>query len=63
MHQISVGTYCQYAVLQHENVHHLHQKLTFDQGAALGVPYLTAYRALFHKYVKVKYIPSSVHLW
>ena len=48
VHQIGVGTYAQFTVCNQENVHRLHPKLTFNQGAALGVPYLTAYRALFH---------------
>ncbi|XP_028409293.1 quinone oxidoreductase-like [Dendronephthya gigantea] len=43
------GTYAQFAVCDQKNVNRLHPKLTFNQGAALGVPYLTAYRALFHK--------------
>ncbi len=49
VHQTGAGTYAQFTVCNQENVHQLHSKLTFNQGAALGVPYLTAYRALFHK--------------
>ena len=49
VHQTGVGTYAQFAVCNQEKVHQLHSNLTFNQGAALGVPYLTAYRALFHK--------------
>lgn len=51
VHQFGAGTYAQFTVCNQENVHQLHPMLTFKQGAALGVPYLTAYRALFHKYV------------
>ena len=47
--EFGTGTYAQFTVCNEENVHQLHPCLTFKQGAALGVPYLTAYRALFHK--------------
>ena len=49
VHQFGAGTYAQFTVCNQENVHKLHPKLTYNQGAALGVSYLTAYRALFHK--------------
>jgi NADPH:quinone reductase len=41
------GTYAELALCTAAQVHPLPQKVTFDQGAALGVPYGTAYRALF----------------
>jgi NADPH2:quinone reductase len=44
-----VGTYAQLAVAEVQHVHPLAASLSFAQGAAVGVPYATAYRALFHK--------------
>jgi NADPH2:quinone reductase len=41
------GTYAQLALCQLEQVHPLPGALSFAQGAALYVPYYTAYRALF----------------
>lgn len=43
------GSYAQYAVVDCDSVHNLSSSLSFQQGAALGTPYLTAYRGLFHK--------------
>lgn len=43
------GTYAQKTVCSEEQVHALPASLTFGQGAALGVPYAAAYRALFHR--------------
>ena len=43
------GSYAEYAVANCDSVHRLSSSLSFQQGAALGVPYLTAYRGLFHK--------------
>lgn len=40
------GAYCEFAVSDAEFTAHLSDKLTFAQGASLGVPYYTAYRAL-----------------
>ena len=40
------GTYAQKCVIDEENVHALPAKVTFQEGAALGVPYGTAFRAL-----------------
>ncbi|CAH1785497.1 unnamed protein product [Owenia fusiformis] len=40
------GTYGEYTVSDEEFVHPLHDNLSFSQGAALGVAYFTAYRAL-----------------
>ena len=44
-----VGTYAELAVAEAHHVHPLAASLSFGQGAAVGVPYATAYRALFHK--------------
>jgi len=41
------GTYAQKALCTEAQVHPLPQKNSFAHGAALGVPYATAYRALF----------------
>ena len=41
------GTYAELALCTSEQVHSLPEKAPFAQGAALGVPYATAYRALF----------------
>jgi NADPH2:quinone reductase len=43
------GTYAAQALCSESQVHRLAPHLTFEQGAALGVPYATAYRALFHR--------------
>lgn len=42
------GSYAEYAVANEHHVFKLHDALSFSQGAALGVPYFTAYRALFY---------------
>lgn len=41
------GTYAEFAVCDEAVVHPLPEHLSFEQGAAMGVPYGTAYRALF----------------
>ncbi|XP_041886951.1 quinone oxidoreductase isoform X2 [Corvus kubaryi] len=43
------GGYAEYAVAAANRVFPLPDKLDFRQGAAIGVPYFTAYRALFQK--------------
>ena len=43
------GTYAEYAVCLAAQVHQLPGTLSFAQGAAVGVPYATAYRALFDR--------------
>lgn len=43
------GTYAEQALCTEAQVHPLTKKVSFAQGAAMGVPYATAYRALFHK--------------
>jgi len=40
------GTYAELALCKQEQVYKLPAKITFAQGAALGIPYGTAYRAL-----------------
>ncbi len=47
--QKPVGTYAELAVCDAVAAHRLPAHLSFGQGAAVGVPYATAYRALFHK--------------
>jgi NADPH2:quinone reductase len=42
------GAYAQYALALEEQVHPLPEKITFGQGAAVWVPYATAYHALHH---------------
>jgi NADPH2:quinone reductase len=43
------GTYAQLALCSPSQLHHLPARVSFGQGAALGVPYCTAYRALFQR--------------
>ena len=43
------GTYAEEALCDESSVFPLPQHVSFAQGAALGVPYGTAYRALFHR--------------
>jgi NADPH2:quinone reductase len=43
----SAGTYAEYALCRQSQLHRLPPNVTFGQGAAMGVPYATAYRALF----------------
>jgi NADPH2:quinone reductase len=43
------GVSAELAVCDESRVHHLPSKTSFPQGAALGVPYGTAYRALFQR--------------
>src|SRR5262245_43661439 len=41
------GTYAELAIAAPHQVHRLPARTSFSQGAALGVPYATAHRALF----------------
>jgi NADPH2:quinone reductase len=41
------GTYAEQALCTEAQAHPLPERVTFAQGAAVGVPYATAYRALF----------------
>src|SRR5437870_3041880 len=43
------GAYAELTVCEESRVHPLPSKVSFAQGAALGVPYGTAYRALFQR--------------
>lgn len=43
------GSYAEYSVADETYTFPLHDKLTFSQGAALGVPYFTAYKSLVMK--------------
>ena len=43
------GTYAEYTLVEEKDVFHLPSNLDFKQGATLGVPYFTAYRALFQR--------------
>lgn len=43
------GSYAEYLVATEEQVHPYEDRLSFSQAAALGIPYATAYRALFQK--------------
>ena len=43
------GTYAEKAVCAATQIHRLPDRVTFAQGAALGVPYATAYRALLQR--------------
>lgn len=43
------GAYAEMTVCEGRQVYHLPRQITFSQGAALGVPYATAYRALIHR--------------
>ncbi len=43
------GTYAEFALCNQNSVHSLPPNLSFAQGAAVGIPYATAFRALFHR--------------
>jgi NADPH2:quinone reductase len=43
------GTYAELALCSPSQLHPLPARVTFEQGAALGVPFCTAYRALFQR--------------
>jgi NADPH2:quinone reductase len=43
------GAYAEFALCEPHMVHPLAAQVSFEQGAALGIPYATAYRALFHR--------------
>jgi NADPH2:quinone reductase len=43
------GAYAEQSLSRESQVHPLPANVSFEQGAALGVPYATAYRALFQK--------------
>jgi NADPH2:quinone reductase len=43
------GSYAEFALCRRDQVYPLPDHVSFAQGAALGVPYVTAYRALFQR--------------
>lgn len=43
------GTYAEYSLCLPEQVYRLPGRISYAEGAALGIPYFTAWRALFHK--------------
>jgi NADPH2:quinone reductase len=43
------GTYAEYTICAPTQLHRLPPRVTYGQGASLGVPYATAYRALFYR--------------
>lgn len=43
------GCYAEYALCEEHQVHTLPDQVTFSQGAALGIPYATAYYALMYR--------------
>ena len=45
----ALGAYAQRAVCTIDQVHHLPSHITFAEGAGVGVPYVTAWRALFDR--------------
>jgi NADPH:quinone reductase len=45
----NTGTYSQKVVCDAEAVHLLPESVTYEEGAALGIPAMAAYRALFHR--------------
>ena len=45
----ALGAYAELAVCDRRQVHRLSDRVSFEQGAAVNIPYATAYRALVHK--------------
>ena len=45
----ALGAYAELAICDRRQVHRLNDRVSFEQGAAVNVPYATAYRALVHK--------------
>ena len=43
------GSYAEQTLVNAANVHRLPENVSFEQGAGVGVPYATAYRALFQR--------------
>jgi NADPH2:quinone reductase len=43
------GAYAEQALCTEDQVHHLADRISYGQGAAVNVPYATAYQALFHR--------------
>ncbi|MCS6885290.1 MAG: NADPH:quinone reductase [Acidobacteriota bacterium] len=47
--QTLTGAYAEYALCTPEQLHPLPDNTSFEQGAAINIPYVTAYRALFQR--------------
>ncbi|HLI64322.1 MAG TPA: NADPH:quinone reductase [Terriglobales bacterium] len=45
----ATGTYAELALCDQDKVHRLPPHISFEQGAAMGIPYGTAYRGLFQR--------------
>lgn len=45
----ATGTYAEQALADQSQAHHLPDHVSFEQGAAMGIPYGTAYRGLFQR--------------
>lgn len=45
----SYGAYSEYVLCEPQQLHRLPDRLSFAQGAAIGVPYVTAWRALYDR--------------
>ncbi len=43
------GSYAEFALCEATQVHLLPERVSFQQGAAINIPYATAYRALYHR--------------
>ena len=43
------GTYAEFALCEVSSVHRIPGNISFSQGAAIYIPYYTAYRALFQR--------------
>lgn len=43
------GTYAEFTVCEATSIHRLPEAITFARGAAINIPYATAYRALHHR--------------
>ena len=46
---LGAGTYAEYTICAPTQLHRLPPRVTYGQGASLGVPYATAYRSLFYR--------------
>ncbi len=55
----STGTYAEYSLSNESQIHHLPGKVSFQQGAAIGIPYGTAFRGLFQR---AKALPNEIVL-
>lgn len=54
------GSYAEYATAEESMVGHLSDSLSFQEGAAIGIPYFTALKALCILYEVCKHIFSYV---